>query len=247
MPAIRAACVSVLALVLLAGCGTTPTPSASSTPVRVSPSAPTATPAPSVVPSPAPSAPAAAGPIELPSGSSALAAGTYTRAGFRPPITFALDDGWFPGTVTDGFLDVQQERGTPDVIAVQLGLVKQVVGAGGSAVPATTAAEAAAAIRGNPGVTVIEESASRLGGLNGQNVVVENQGTARAGIMDVAPGRLGIDPGRRLWMSLFDTPDGVLAVMVGGSVARWDDALRIAEPVLESVVIGSAPAASPSS
>jgi hypothetical protein len=46
---------------------------------------------------------------------------------------------------------------------------------------------------------------------------------------------------------MFDTPDGVVAVMVGGSVARWDDALRLAEPVLESVTIGGVPAASPSS
>ena len=34
------------------------------------------------------------------------------------------------------------------------------------------------------------------------------------------------------------TPDGLLAVMVGGSVERWDDALLEAEPVLESVIIG---------
>ena len=36
----------------------------------------------------------------------------------------------------------------------------------------------------------------------------------------------------------FDTPGGVLAVLVGGSVDRWDDTLAIAEPVLESVQIG---------
>ena len=35
-----------------------------------------------------------------------------------------------------------------------------------------------------------------------------------------------------------DTPDGVLAVLVGGSVDRWDETLAIAEPVLESVRIG---------
>jgi hypothetical protein len=176
-----------------------------------------------------------------------LPAGTYTRAGFRPPITFAIEDGWFAGTVSDGFFDVQQDRGTPDVIAVQFALVKRVVGAGGAVVPATTAAEAAQAIHDNPAITVIDESPSRLGGLEGQNVVVENQGASTAGIMDVAPGRLSIDPHRRLWISLFDTTDGVVAVMVGGSVARWDDTLRLAEPVLESVAIGGAPAGSPPS
>ena len=51
-------------------------------------------------------------------------------------------------------------------------------------------------------------------------------------------GALGIDIGRRLWIAFFDTPDGLLAVMVGGSVSKWDEALAAAEPVLESVRIG---------
>jgi microcompartment protein CcmL/EutN len=55
----------------------------------------------------------------------------------------------------------------------------------------------------------------------------------------VPPGPLGIDPGRRLWVAFLDTPDGLLAVMVGGSVAEWQAALDAAEPVLESVRIGS--------
>ena len=52
------------------------------------------------------------------------------------------------------------------------------------------------------------------------------------------PGALGIDPGRRRWIALFDSSDGLLAIMIGGWVARWDDALMAAEPVLESVRIG---------
>jgi hypothetical protein len=244
MPATRAACLTVLVLAA-AGCATTPSPSVPGSPAA-SAALPSAAPTASVAPSPAPSASAAAGPLELRSGSAPLPAGTYTKAGFRPPITFAIEDGWFPGNVSDGFFDVQREQGTPDVIAVQFALVKRVVGAAGSAVPATTAAEAAQAIHANPAIKVIDESSSRLGGLDGQNVVVENQGASTAGIMDVAPGRLSIDPDRRLWVSLFDTADGVVAVMVGGSVARWDDALRLAEPVLESVMIWEVPAASPS-
>ena len=55
--------------------------------------------------------------------------------------------------------------------------------------------------------------------------------------MQTPPGALRIDPGR-LWMAFFDTPDGLLAIMVGGSVATWDEALGAAEPVLESVRIG---------
>ena len=57
-------------------------------------------------------------------------------------------------------------------------------------------------------------------------------------VMHVPPGSLGISPGRRLWIAFFDTPEGLVAVMIGGSVARWDKALLAAEPVLESVTIG---------
>jgi hypothetical protein len=190
----------------------------------------------------APSEPAAASPsttstpMELTSGE--LPSGTYTRTGFVPPIAFAIDDGWATGTLTDGFFDVQQNQGTPDVIAVQFALVEDVVGTGGSMVPATTAADAVAAIKENPGLVVFGESGSLLGGREGLTVEVENQGATTSPIMRVQPGTLAFDPQRRLWISLFDTADGLLAVMVGGSVAEWDRALTEAEPVLESVIIG---------
>ena len=59
------------------------------------------------------------------------------------------------------------------------------------------------------------------------------------GLVLHAPCPVAISPQRRLWVSFFDVPgDGVLAVMVGGSVARWDKSLAAAEPVLESVRIG---------
>ena len=57
--------------------------------------------------------------------------------------------------------------------------------------------------------------------------------------MVVPPGPLGIDPGRRLWVAFLDTPDGLMAVMVGGSAAEWHEAMDVAEPVLESIQIGS--------
>jgi hypothetical protein len=57
-------------------------------------------------------------------------------------------------------------------------------------------------------------------------------------VLEVPPGALSISPGRRLWIALFDTPDGLLAIMIGGSVAKWEEALATAEPVLESVTIG---------
>ena len=115
-------------------------------------------------------------------------------------------------------------------------LVDGVVDAGGAVAPAPMVEAAAAAIGANPGLVVFAESESRLGGLTGFNLEVENQGTSHAPIIEVPAGMLGIDPERRLWISLLDTDDG-LAVMVGGSVAGWDHALVVAEPVLESIVI----------
>ena len=203
-----------VALLLLAGCGGTATPETTTT---------TTAPA----------------PIELSSGS-ALPPGTYTRGGFEPAITFTLSGGeWFAGTLDDGFFDVQHDPGTFEVVAIQFAGVNTVAGAAGAMVPATSAAQAAAALATNPGLVVLGESESQLGGLTGRVVEVENVGDRTAPVMQVAPGTLGIDPGRRLWVALFDTAQGVVAVMVGGPSAGWDQALALAEPILESVVIAA--------
>ena len=216
----------VLLAVLVLGCGTVPAPSQAGSPGA------TETPRASATAS------ADGSPRELTRSSEPLPPGTYTRAGFLPRVTLELDAGWFAGTLADGFFDVQRDRNTPDVIAVQFGRVDGVVGAEGRTVEAASAADAAQAIADNPGLEVLGESESRLGGLTGSNLEVENTTGSHTGMLDVSVGRLGIDSGRRLWISLFDTPDGILAVMVGGSIAQWARALSLAEPVLESIVIG---------
>lgn len=166
-----------------------------------------------------------------------LEAGRYTRSGFEPRIELELDGTWEAVQLFDGFFDVQQDAGTPDVIAVQFAKPSRIDGADGALAPAD-AAEAVDLVSSNPALSVLERSDSRIGGLEGHQVTVANDGTAHARIMLVPPGPLGIDPGRRLWIAFFDTDDGLLAVMVGGSTARWDETLAAAEPVLESVVIG---------
>ncbi len=176
--------------------------------------------------------------LELTGGSEPLAPGRYTRASFQPRIDFELNEGWFTGTLASGFFDVQQQQDTPDVIAVQFGNVTGVVRGTGEPTAPGTAEAVAQAIADNPAMTVLGESESQLGGLSGYTVEVENAGSAHAPILDVPVGRLGIDSGRRLWLSIFDTSTGALAVMVGGSAADWDHALAVAEPVLESIVIG---------
>ena len=166
-----------------------------------------------------------------------LEPGRYTRSGFAPPITIAVDGGWRAVQVFDGFFDVQQRVGSPHVIAIQFADVGAVHGADGAS-PTTDPAEAVEVLGTNPGLTVLESSESRIGGLTGAQVTVENAGDAHAEVIDVPPGPLGIDPGRRLWIAFFETDDGLLAIMVGGSAERWDEALLTAEPVLESVEIG---------
>lgn len=169
-----------------------------------------------------------------------LEAGRYTRTGFEPRIELELDGTWQAVQLFDGFFDVQQDVGTPDVIAVQFARPGRIDGADGADEPAD-AAHAVELVRANPALVVIERSASRIGGQSGQSghqVTVANEGAVHARIMLVPPGPLGIDPGRRLWIAFFDTDAGLLAIMVGGSTSRWDEALAAAEPVLESVVIG---------
>jgi hypothetical protein len=195
---------------------------------------------PAVDPTAMPNASAApsAAATELTASTTPLKAGRYTRSGFAPPLTFAVADGWRAVQLFDGFFDVQQQVGTADVIAVQFANVGGVYGAEGAT--GTSDPDMAVGILGtNAGLTVLETSESRIGGLTGTQVTVENTGDAHAEVIDVPPGPLGIDPGRRLWIAFFDTDDGLLAIMVGGSIERWDEALLTAEPVLESVLVGS--------
>ena len=167
-----------------------------------------------------------------------LPPGLYTRSNFEPAVRLELDGSWEAVQIEDGFFDVQKLAGTPDVIAVQFASVIGVVGVADVVEPGN-AAEAVEILRANETVSVIETSSSRVGGLEGSQATVENRTDDHALVLQVRPGLLGIDPGRRLWIAFFDTDQGLLSVMVGGSTAHWDAALTEAEPVLESVVIGT--------
>ena len=220
---VSATLAAIAVLTTVAGCGgTDPTLSVEETPV--------------MLPSPPPSTgPEAA---ELTATGGPLEAGRYTRAGFEPAITIELDGSWQAVQLANGFFDVQQDSGSPDVIAVQFARPSGIFRSGGSSEAVDSAEAAVNLVEANPDLAVVESSASRIGGLEGSQVTVENAGVAHARVMQVPPGALGIDPGRRLWIAFVDTPDGLLAIMVGGSVATWDEALAAAESVLESVRIG---------
>jgi hypothetical protein len=176
--------------------------------------------------------------MELTVTSGPLPAGRYTRSGFKPPITIELDGPWRAVQLLSGLFDVQRDVGSPDVIAVQFARPDGVYGSEGQLVETDGAAAAADALAANAALITVERSGSRMGGLDGFQITVENGGAGDAAVLHLPPGALSIAPERRLWVAFFDTSDGLLAIMVGGSVARWDEALAAAEPVLESVTIG---------
>lgn len=203
----------------------------------LNPEGKTATPSPSPIPS---------GVANInETGDDTLTAGRYTRHDFAPRVTFEIGDGWAARQVLDGYFTIQQgPDDSPHVIAVLFGRPTALWGADGSQEPAD-AAEAVAILETNPDLDVVETSASELGGLEGSQVTIEFAGDEaiddadeeQPNVMSVPPGTIGLNPARRLWIAFFDTDEGLLAIMVGGSIERWDEALAVAEPVLESMEI----------
>lgn len=181
------------------------------------------------------------------SGDETLAPGRYTRHDFAPRVTFEIGEEWFGRQVYDGFFDIQQGgEDSPDVIAVQFARPDALYGVDGSTAP-SDAADAVAILESNPNLDIIETSSSQMGGLEGSQITVEYAGSGEpvasgddpdaTNLMDLPPGTLAIIAERRLWIAFFDTDEGLLAIMVGGPTDGWDEALAIAEPILESVDI----------
>lgn len=171
-----------------------------------------------------------------------LAAGRYVRPAFAPAVTLEIGDGqagrWFAVQALDGFFDIQQGVGTPDVIAVQFARVVAIFGVDDRSAPLARAADAEAILRSNRGVAVVETSPAIMAGRVGVGVTVDHAGTAGpSSVLAVPPGPVSILPGRRLWIGLFDTADGVLGIMVGGSIAQWTEAVTAAQPVFATVTI----------
>jgi hypothetical protein len=169
-----------------------------------------------------------------------LAAGRYSYRDFGDPlVSFEVDGApWKAVQLFDGFFDIEQGEATdPHVIAVQFAHPTAVHGSDGAVVP-TDAADAVALLGSNPDLDVVETSSSRIDGLDGSQITVENTGDEVVSFIGLPPGTIGINGDRRLWMAFFDTDEGLLAVMIGGSIEKWDEALAAAEPVLESIEIG---------
>lgn len=184
-----------------------------------------------------PPTPTTAGTVEqLPRPVTDLDPGTYTKSDFQPQLTFTLGDGWTAAQVTSGFFDIEQDPGSADVIAVQFARAAMTVGL-------DTADTIAADIESAPNIRVVERSAAIIDGRPTLRLVVETDDPADLnpivfrGVMTIPAGPLSIASGRRLQIDLLDVHMGVLAVLVGGSIAEWDRTLELAQPVLDSVTI----------
>ena len=218
----------IASLVCLAGCqeavATTPPPA-------------TPTPEPVVTPAlPAPTSPAAE---RFSASDESLPAGRYTRSGFVPRLTFEVDEGWFAVNAAPGFWRIQQVLDEPEPVTCMVMFARPdgVYRAPGQLMAPTSAQAAADAISANDQIEVLETSESRMSGLSGH---VLELGTAAADVqvLHVPVGELTISRDERVWLALFDTPEGLVAILVQGPAASWDAVLRAAEPVLESVTIG---------
>lgn len=215
--------VAVVVASVLAGC-TTVTPASPDT---------------SSTPAASADAPTAAIPLELQATGSALPAGLYAHGGFTPAITMELDGSWRALVLATSYFDLDYVPAEPDV-TVAFVRPSYLFAGGDSLAEPTTPEAAVATLRANLGLNVLETSTSLMGGLEGSQVTVENgAGTTDWGVLVNQDRSVHLDQGRRLWIAFFDTPDGLLAIVVDGPIDRWDEALAAAEPLLESVTIGT--------
>ena len=167
-----------------------------------------------------------------------LPAGTYTHEAFEPRITFDLDAGWVGTHLNPDFFDVQVDPDTPDVVAVQFARPTVIHTSIIQTDETAGAAEAAASLAANGTLEATEPEATVVDGRPGVRITVTARLNAQTPILAVEVGTLSILAGRRLELTFVDLPDGLLAIMVGGSVADWDRAMTLSEPVLASVRIG---------
>lgn len=201
------------------------------------PGTPSPPPSPSSSVTPAPSVSSASDVRELIDGAGLLPAGRYTPSGSRPSVTIEVPEGWAVGSVRDDYVAISHALEGGRAVELLVANVEAVVDSAGEENEAGNAEAVAQRIREDPEVEVIGSSGSRMSGLDGFTLEVENATTARRQLLTTMSERVGIEPGARLWLSLFDTADGLLAIAVASPEATWDEALAIAEPVLESVTI----------
>jgi hypothetical protein len=216
----------VASLACLAGCQG----GATATPPRATPTAaPVATEA-----GPPPTSPAAE---TFNASDEPLVAGRYTRGAFVPRVTFEVDKGWLAVEAGARFWHLQRESGPPEVVAIMFARPDGIYSDQGKLMGPTTAQATADALAANAALEIVTSDSSQMSGLTGLLLELEAAGS-EAQVLHVPPGALTLPRRERMWLALFDTPEGLVAIIVQGSAADWHSVLVAAEPVLESVTIG---------
>jgi hypothetical protein len=177
--------------------------------------------------------------IELEVSTDPLPPGTYWSNNLDPIVTFTISEDWQAVDEEPGMLEVSRELGTSDLVTMQFANVTGVYNGEGGVIQPADAAEASRILGSNPDLTVLGTSSSLMDGREGVVVEMENSAQTVIELLRVPSGVLAIDEDHRLWMALFDDERGVLAVMVGSPATHWEEALLAAEPLLESVTIGT--------
>jgi hypothetical protein len=161
-----------------------------------------------------------------------LSPGRYIKPGFKPIVEFTLGDGWTAAHVERGFFDVERDVNSPDVIAVQF-----------ADVDAQSLGEAVVELTERSTTRVVEQNDVTIDGRPAFNAVIETTDPPDSNpvifepVINVAAGPISVGSGRRLSVTLVEVSSGILGIFVGGSIAKWDDAVRAAAPVLDSVKI----------
>jgi len=160
-----------------------------------------------------------------------LEPGRYRRDGFVPALSFEVGPGWFAVQDVPGFFDIEEAPGTPDVIAVQFARPVGFDDAG---------ALVAAIARRRRELFTGPKTSVEIDGAHGISIVVDAADPDLADgrfvpVFDIGLGPVSIAAGRRLALTLLDTPSGLLAVLIGGSARRWEAAREAAAPVIASI------------
>ncbi|MEO8247534.1 MAG: hypothetical protein ABI622_10495 [Chloroflexota bacterium] len=168
-----------------------------------------------------------------------LEPGRYTHEGFTPATSFEVGPGWFGAHLYADFYDVQVDPNTPDVVAVQLARPSALHTSVIATDDATTAAAAAASLASNETLEATAAEAVTVGGHDGVRLTVTARLDAETPIMEVAEGTLSILADRRLEITFVNLEDGLLAILLGGSVADWERAIELGHPVIATLRVGS--------
>ena len=192
---------------------------------------PTPTPTPSAAPTSTQVPPTDNLNLGLPATGTALEPGGYFGSVLSLTIVFTVGPGWTHQQKAPEFFDIEQDVGSPDVIAVQFAGLHEIA----------NATEVAGQIEAREDLTVSEREDVELDcHLGAIRLTVTPTDTSPDSpqfwpVVDVAAGTLSVASGRRLQIDIFTFHMGTALILVGGSIAHWDETLAAAQPVLDSL------------